>query len=176
MSTERVIAQREIFQVLRDKICELVRSIKAGRISSHNQTGVDPDNKLGPLFSESSAQYVLDMLHEAKEAGASVLLGDLTRERTVIQPHVLTDVKPGSRIWDQETFGPGAASSLLLLIRHYSNSNVSLVIILNAADSVNEAVELANASSYSLTAALWTSNLYAAKDVASRIRSGKWIL
>ncbi|GAV99230.1 aldehyde dehydrogenase [Lentinula edodes] len=115
---------------LRDKICELVRSIKAGSTPSHNQTGVDPDIKLGPLFSESSAQNVLDMLHEAKE----------------------TDVKPGSRIWDQETFGP--------------------VIILNAADSVNEAVELANASSYSLTAALWTSNLYAAKDVASRIHSG----
>ncbi|KAJ3923806.1 aldehyde dehydrogenase domain-containing protein [Lentinula edodes] len=152
MSTERVIAQREIFQVLRDKICELVRSIKAGSTPSHNQTGVDPDIKLGPLFSESSAQNVLDMLHEAKETGACILLGDLTRERTVVQPHVLTDVKPGSRIWDQETFGP--------------------VIILNAADSVNEAVELANASSYSLTAALWTSNLYAAKDVASRIHSG----
>lgn len=47
-----------------------------------------------------------------------------------------------------------------------------VVIVLVAADSVDEAVDLANASDYSLTAGLWTSNLYLAKDVSSRIHSG----
>lgn len=47
-----------------------------------------------------------------------------------------------------------------------------LVIVIVAADSIDEAVELANASDYSLSAALWTSNLYLAKEVSSRIRSG----
>ncbi|KAJ4483628.1 aldehyde dehydrogenase domain-containing protein [Lentinula aciculospora] len=148
MSTERVIIQRKVYESLRDEICELVRTIKAG----DSQTTADTKVRLGPLFSESSAQNVLDLLHEAQEAGANILAGDLKREKAFIQPHVMTDVKSGSRIWKQETFGP--------------------VIILTAVDSVEEAVELANASDYSLTAALWTSNLYAAKDVASRIHSG----
>lgn len=46
------------------------------------------------------------------------------------------------------------------------------VLVLIAADSIDEAVDLANASDYSLTAALWTSDLYLAKSISSRIRSG----
>ncbi|KAJ3720157.1 aldehyde dehydrogenase [Lentinula raphanica] len=149
MSTERVIIQRGVFERLRDEICQLVRTIRSGEITEQE---VDAKIRLGPLFSEGSAQNVLDMLHEAKEAGANILLGDSKRQEAYIQPHVVTDVKPGMTLWDRETFGP--------------------VIVLAAANSVDEAVELANASDYSLTAALWTNNLYLAKDVASRIHSG----
>ncbi|KAJ3748511.1 Aldehyde/histidinol dehydrogenase [Lentinula detonsa] len=154
MSTERVIAERGVYKNLCDAICQLVRTIRSGDILGFNQAepSVDTKVRLGPLFSESSAQNVLDMLHEAKEAGANMLVGDLTRRGAYIQPHVVTDVRPGLGLWDRETFGP--------------------VIVLVAADSVDEAVELANASDYSLTAALWTSNLYSAKDVAARIHSG----
>jgi acyl-CoA reductase-like NAD-dependent aldehyde dehydrogenase len=146
MSAERIIVQREVFDSLRDKVCELVRSIKAG------DPHADASVKLGPLFSEDSAENVISMIQEARDAGASVLIGDVKRNGTVIQPHVVTDVKPGTRLWDRESFGP--------------------VIVIVAADSINEAVDLANASDYSLTAALWTSNLYKAKDVSSRIHSG----
>lgn len=40
-------------------------------------------------------------------------------------------------------------------------------------DNIDEAVELANETDYSLTAALWTRNVNLALDVASRIRSGE---
>jgi acyl-CoA reductase-like NAD-dependent aldehyde dehydrogenase len=39
-------------------------------------------------------------------------------------------------------------------------------------DTIDEAVELANASDYSLAASLWTKDVYNAINVAMRIRSG----
>jgi len=146
MSTERVIIQRGVFDNLRDQICKLARSLKAGNPET------EPSVKLGCLFSESSAENVISIIQEAKEAGASVLVGDIARDGAVVQPHVVTDVKPGMKLWDRESFGP--------------------VLVLIAADSIDEAVDLANASDYSLTAALWTSDLYLAKSISSRIRSG----
>lgn len=98
MSTERVIIQRGVFEELRDKICKLAGTLKVG--NGH-------DTQLGPLFAESSAESVISMIKEAKEAGASVLLGDVSRDGVLVQPHVLTDVKPGMRLWDRESFGPG---------------------------------------------------------------------
>lgn len=39
-------------------------------------------------------------------------------------------------------------------------------------DTLDEAVELANATEYSFTASVWTENIYRAMDVAQRIRFG----
>lgn len=41
------------------------------------------------------------------------------------------------------------------------------------ADSVDEAVELANSSDYSLSASLWTSDVYAGQAIASQVRAGE---
>lgn len=46
------------------------------------------------------------------------------------------------------------------------------VVVFVVVDSVDEAVELANASEYSLTAGVWSDNAYAAQHVAMRVRSG----
>ena len=50
-----------------------------------------------------------------------------------------------------------------------------LVIVFAVADTIDEAITLANASDYTLTAAVWTSNIYSAQLVTSRVRSGKKI-
>ncbi|KAF5390647.1 hypothetical protein D9757_002580 [Collybiopsis confluens] len=120
MSTERVIAQRAVFDRLQEAVW--------------------------------SAENVLAMIQEAQSAGAQVLVGDLGRNGSLVQPHVVTNVRPGMRLWDRETFGP--------------------VVVIVPADSLDEAVELANASDYSLSAGLWTSNIYLAKEISSRIHSG----
>ena len=49
-----------------------------------------------------------------------------------------------------------------------------LVIVFVVVETVDEAVETANASDYSLSASLWTSDVYAAQSTASRIRAGQW--
>ncbi|KAJ6532750.1 Aldehyde/histidinol dehydrogenase [Mycena vulgaris] len=147
MSTERVIVQRGAAEALIAQVKSLAASLTAGDLKA------DPKSaKLGPLFSEGSAENVVSMIAEAQAAGAEVLLGDLGRQGAVVRPHLVKGVKPGMRLWERESFGP--------------------VIAFAVVDTPEEAVELANASDYSLSAALWTSDMYLAQRVALLIRAG----
>lgn len=101
MSTERVIVQSGIAEQFIDKVKELAQRLKAG---DHIN---DSSAHLGPLFADSSAANVVGMIKEAKEQGAEVVLGDITHEGTIIQPHLLKNVTLDMRVWKRETFGPG---------------------------------------------------------------------
>ncbi|RDB25346.1 Salicylaldehyde dehydrogenase [Hypsizygus marmoreus] len=143
MSTERVIVQRGISKALISAVITLCEPLKAG----------DPSkNLLSPLFSVGSAENVLDLIRDALDAGAELLLGDLSRKGSIVQPHLLYDVKPDMRIWEHETFGP--------------------VTLFSVFDTIDEAVDLANASDYTLAASLFTTNLHSAMEISPRIRSG----
>ncbi|CAL1715140.1 unnamed protein product [Somion occarium] len=146
MSTERVIIQRQISTILIPALIKLLSSVKAG------DPLTDREAKLSALFTEDSARNVISMIEEANAAGATVLLGDVKRDGAVVQPHILNGVKPGMRLWDKECFGP--------------------VIVIAVADTLDEIVDLANASSYSLMAGLWTRDVNVALGVAARIRAG----
>ncbi|KAJ7484397.1 Aldehyde/histidinol dehydrogenase [Mycena latifolia] len=147
MSTERVIVQSGAAEALIAQIKSLAASLTAGDLKN------DPTNvKLGPLFSEASAENVISMITEAQAAGAEVLLGDLGRQGAVVRPHLVKGLQPGMRLWDRESFGP--------------------VIAFAVVDTPEEAVELANASDYSLTSSLWTSDMYMAQRIAPLIRAG----
>ncbi|KAI0653167.1 aldehyde dehydrogenase [Cubamyces menziesii] len=146
MATERVIIQKGATDALVGELKTLFQRVKAGDPQS------DPSVAIGALFSEGSAENVLAMIKEAVEGGAEVLLGDLTREGSIIQPHIVAGVRPGMRLWDRESFGP--------------------VVALATVETIDDAVAAANASDYSLVAGLWTNNVHTAFDVASRIRAG----
>ncbi|KAJ7731097.1 Aldehyde/histidinol dehydrogenase [Mycena maculata] len=111
--------------------------------------GAPATAKLGSLFAEGSAA---DVLAGAQAAGAEVLMGDLARDGALVRPHLISGVKPGMRLWERESFGPVIAFALV--------------------DTPEEAVELANASDYTLSAALWTSDMYMAQRIAPLIRAG----
>ncbi|KAJ7150967.1 Aldehyde/histidinol dehydrogenase [Mycena crocata] len=147
MSTERVIVQRGAAEDLIAQVKTLSASLTAGDLKRDSNAA-----KLGPLFTEDSAENVITLLTEAQAAGAEILLGDLQREGAVVQPHLVTGVKPGMRLWERETFGP--------------------VIAFAVVDTPEEAVELANATDYSLSAALWTCDMYLAQRIAPLIRAG----
>ncbi|KZT02966.1 ALDH-like protein [Laetiporus sulphureus 93-53] len=101
---------------------------------------------------EESAERVLKIIREAKDAGARILVGDMARQTSVVQPHLLADVKPGMALWDEECFRP--------------------VVTLTAVDTIDEAVRLANTCDYSLMAGLWTQNIHTALEIAPRVRAG----
>ncbi|KAF8699475.1 hypothetical protein AX14_000920 [Amanita brunnescens Koide BX004] len=145
MSTERVIVQSGVAQPLLERVRELFETIKAGDPS-------DPSVGISALFSDASAENVLGMIRDAQAQGGQVYSGDLQRQGSLVQPHIVTDVKPGMRLWQRESFGP--------------------VVAFTVANTVDEAIELANDSKYSLVAALWTSDRFAALDLAPRIRAG----
>ncbi|KAF8804740.1 aldehyde dehydrogenase [Phlegmacium glaucopus] len=146
MSTERVIVQSGIAEQFIDKVKEFAQRLKAGDNVN------DPSAHIGAVFAESSAANIVSLIKEAKEQGAEVVLGDISHKGTIIQPHLLRNVTVDMRVWKRETFGP--------------------VIVFAVVDTVDEAVETANASEYSLSASLWTSDVFAGQLTASRIRAG----
>ncbi|OSD04847.1 aldehyde dehydrogenase [Trametes coccinea BRFM310] len=146
MSTERVIIQKGATEALIEQLKLLFKQIRAGDPQS------DPSVTIGALFTQNSAENVINMIKEAVRDGAQVLIGDLKRDGAIVQPHIVAGVKPGMRLWDRESFGP--------------------VIALAVVDTIDDAVAAANASDYSLVAGLWTKDVHTAFDVASRIRAG----
>ncbi|KAI0630582.1 aldehyde dehydrogenase [Trametes polyzona] len=146
MSTERVIVQRGASESLLQHLVDLFKRVKAG------DPHADKTASIGSLYSEHSAENAISMVKDALQDGAKLLVGILEREGAILQPHLLIDVRPGMRIWDRETFAPIAVVAIV--------------------DTVDEAVDLANASDYSLVSAVWTKNVYRAFDVAGRIQAG----
>ncbi|KAK0469277.1 aldehyde dehydrogenase [Desarmillaria tabescens] len=143
ISTERVIVQRDVSKALITAVVELCKKLRAG---------APMHNSLPVLFSQASAENVIRLIQDAVNSGAELLLGDLTKDGSTVQPHLLTSVTREMPIWKQETFGP--------------------VTVFMVCDTVDEAVELANDTEYSLAAALWTQDITKGKGVADRIYSG----
>ena len=164
MSTERVIIQRGAADTFITELSAIFKVAKAGDFLN------DKSATLGALFSEPSAENVVSLLKEAAEAGAKILVGDMQRQGTVVQPHIVTDVKPCMRIWDRESFGPGELQFAVLISEIWLSGDI--VVIVAVVDTVEEAVELANCSDYSLMAGLWTRDIYNAFGVSEKLRSG----
>ncbi|THH27728.1 hypothetical protein EUX98_g6451 [Antrodiella citrinella] len=142
LSTERVIVQKGVAAALIQHIKAVASEIKSGE-----------GEKLGGLFTETSAETVIGMVRTAIESGAELIVGDLKRNGTFVQPHVVLGAKPGDLLWDRETFGP--------------------VVTIAIVDTEDEAVDLANATTYSLGASLWTNDVRKAVEVSQRINSGR---
>lgn len=101
MSTERVIIMRPIAEVF---LGELQKAFQ--RVSDN--VG-NLETSYATLFSDEGAENVVQMISEARDAGAQVLVGDGTRQGSVLKPHIVTGVKPGMRLWDRESFGPSTS-------------------------------------------------------------------
>ncbi|KAF8056650.1 Aldehyde/histidinol dehydrogenase [Lyophyllum atratum] len=101
MSSERIIVQRGAAKRLISAVSALCVGLTAG------DPATDPQVRLGALFTVGSAENVVEAIREAVDAGAYLKLGNLRREGAVVQPHLLYGVKPGMKLWDRESFGPG---------------------------------------------------------------------
>ncbi len=101
MSTERVIVQQGAAPTLVQELTALFKQAKAG------DTKTEPSAVLDALFTDRSAENVVGMIKEAVSDGATLIVGDLSRQGAVVQPHILMNVRPGMRLWERESFGPG---------------------------------------------------------------------
>ena len=146
MSSERVIVQRGISNALIAALTTLAGKIHAGTQSTA---------QIAPLFSQASAKNIISLVTDAHARGADVLLGDLSHDGAVVQPHILLGVEPGWPLWERETFGP--------------------VFVIKVADTEDELVELANQTDYSLTGAVWTRDVEKGLKIARRIHAGEFL-
>ncbi|MSQ23060.1 MAG: NAD-dependent succinate-semialdehyde dehydrogenase [Chloroflexi bacterium] len=110
--------------------------------------------EIGPLAAGTVRAAIEDQVSRSIAAGATLVAGGRRMERRgyFYSPTLLTDVRPGMPVFDEETFGPVAAIS--------------------RAATVDEAICLANHSAYGLGAAIWSQDVAAARQLARRVESG----
>lgn len=113
---------------------------------------------LGALVNAKQQQRVLDYIEKGKSEGARLVAGGGRHEGRgfFVQPTIFADVDNDSTIAREEIFGP-----------------VGAVIPF---DTPEEAVAIANATTYGLAATIWTQNVSLAHTLASRVRAGAvWV-
>jgi acyl-CoA reductase-like NAD-dependent aldehyde dehydrogenase len=113
-----------------------------------------PETQVGSLISTAHRDRVHGFVRRAQSAGATVVLGGNlpSGPGAFYAPTILTNVRQGSEIEQEEVFGP--------------------VVSVQAFDDEDEAVRLANSTRFGLFATVWTGNPARAHRVASRLQSG----
>lgn len=116
--------------------------------------GTADDANVGTLIDGPSARACETFLEQCSAAGATVTrYGTLSGSaETVVLPAVVTGLDPRSELGTREIFGP--------------------VMRVFGFDSEAEAIELANATEFGLTAAVWSTDIAAAERVVSHIKAG----
>ncbi|MFM0515181.1 aldehyde dehydrogenase family protein [Paraburkholderia sp. RL17-373-BIF-A] len=117
---------------------------------------LDPKTTMGPQASHCHQQKILDYVRIGVQEGAQVVLGGrMPRgfdEGAYVEPTLLTGVNNRMRIAREEIFGP-----------------VGVVIPFS---TIDEAVAIANDSTFGLAAGVWTSDLSMAHKMARNIQAG----
>jgi succinate-semialdehyde dehydrogenase/glutarate-semialdehyde dehydrogenase len=129
------------------KLTERVRELRVGR-------GTEEGVAIGPLINEAAVDKSADLVRDAIERGASVLTGGSAVEGpgTFFEPTVLTGITRGTRLLQEEIFGPVAAIATF--------------------DTEDEAVALANDTEFGLVAYAFTTDLARGHRLMARLRSG----
>ena len=116
---------------------------------------MDDGTDVGPLARKDLRDALHDQVRRSVEGGATLLLGGEVPDRDGwwYPPTVLTDVGPGQPAWEEELFGPVAA-----VVR---------------AEDEEEAIRLANDTSYGLGAAVFTADAERGERIArDRLEAG----
>ena len=125
---------------------------------------LDPATEQGAVVSKAHYGKIMSHIELAKSEGGSVVCGggppgpisERCKNGIFIQPTVILELPMSCRTNQEEIFGP--------------------VVTVTPFSDENEAVALANATSYGLSASLWTQNLARAHRVADRIEAGTvWV-
>lgn len=143
-SVQRLLVDAKIYDDFVGRLVAAVEKVKCG-------DPADDAVLVGPMITLAHAERAESWVAEAKAAGAKVLTGG-TREGSVVTPTVVVNVNEKMKVVCEEIFAP--------------------VISVIPFDTVEEAVDRANASPYGLAAGLFTSNLHRALRLAQALRFG----
>ncbi|MGO2659981.1 aldehyde dehydrogenase family protein [Mycetocola reblochoni] len=142
-ATKRILVDEAVADEFTRRLVERVSAVVTG-------DPLDEGVGVGPLISERAAAGVESQIARAVSQGAEVLLGG-GREGALVEPTVLRAPRDSDIVVDDEVFGP--------------------VFTILPVGGEDEAVRVANASSYGLTAAVFSADVSRAYRVAERIEA-----
>lgn len=152
----RIYIQRSIYEKFRDAFVEKVSKMKVG-------DPMEDDSRMGAIVSEPHFEKVKSYIALAQEEGGKILTGGEAvqmsgelSEGWYLRPTVIEGLNEQCRTNQEEIFGP--------------------VVTLQPFDTVDEALALANSTTYGLASTVWTQDVSKAHYVADRIKAGiVWI-
>ena len=144
MNARKILVERPVYDTFVERLVARAEALPIGDPST-------PGTIIGPLINATAVDRVAQEVSEAVAAGATVLTGGHA-DGPCYQPTVLADVPAGARIHEEETFGP--------------------VLVAQPVDNAEEAVAVANATRYGLSAGLITGDNQRGFNLARRIDSG----
>jgi glyceraldehyde-3-phosphate dehydrogenase (NADP+) len=131
LHVQRIYVQREAYAAFRTRLVAKAAAYRVG-------PKLDETTDMGCLIDEASARRIEGRVRSAVAAGATVLTGGL-RERSRFAPTLMEGVPANHALAVEEVFGP--------------------VTALFSVNSIEDAIERANAGDYGLHAAVFTQNL-----------------
>lgn len=131
ISVQRVFVHSEVADAFEAKLVDEVGALATG-------DPMDPNTDVGPLIDRNALDKVSSLVDEAVQNGAEILLGG-KREDPFYAPTILKRTKGDMKVRQEEIFGP--------------------VTTLETYDDFDEAIALANETSYGLQAGLFTRDI-----------------
>jgi len=148
---KRVYVPESLHDDVVDALAARVAQVKVG-------DGMDPESELGPIQNKPQFDRVSDLVAEALDQGGVAATGGAPVDGPgyFFQPTVLAGVAEGTRIVDEEQFGPA------LPIISYRDED--------------DAVARANATMYGLSGSVWSADTDRAAGLADRLECGTaWV-
>jgi acyl-CoA reductase-like NAD-dependent aldehyde dehydrogenase len=148
VSIERMWVHQSIWDRFVGRFVERTKALRLG-------AALDYSIDMGSLASERQMKAVEEHVGDAMAQGARLLAGGRRRRDLgplFYEPTILADVRPGMKVYAEETFGP--------------------VVSLYPFTSEPEAIEQANATRYGLSASIWTRDTGRGRRLARKIRTG----
>jgi acyl-CoA reductase-like NAD-dependent aldehyde dehydrogenase len=150
IAMKRLYVHESIYDAMCDELAALAEAAVVG-------DGLEQGTQLGPLQNKMQYERVKELIEDARQHG-NIIAGGTTPDRPgyFIRPTIVRDITDGTRLVDEEQFGP------VLPVIKFSDPE--------------DALTRANASNYGLGGSIWSKDLDAAYALAERMESGTvWI-
>jgi len=150
-AVKRVYVPEALYDDVVEGLAGHARRIKVG-------PGTQPDSKLGPINNELQYERVKELVADALASGAKAVTGGQAMEGPgyFFEPTILAGLSDGTRIVDEEQFGPA------LPVISYRD--------------IGDAIDRANATHFGLSGSVWSSDPERAAAVAGQLECGTaWV-
>jgi succinate-semialdehyde dehydrogenase/glutarate-semialdehyde dehydrogenase len=148
ISVERIFVEAPLYERFVQAFVTRTRAMRVAADTSF-------DTEMGSLMGAAQLAKVAEHVDDAVAKGAKVLTGGRARPDIgpyFHEPTILSEVAPAMRCASEETFGP--------------------VVAVARFETVDEAIERANATEFGLSASIWTRDAARAREIGARLEIG----
>jgi acyl-CoA reductase-like NAD-dependent aldehyde dehydrogenase len=149
---KRLYVHDDVYEALLAELAAIARQVKVG-------DGLEEGVDYGPVQNRMQYERVLEILDDtARQPGVRILAGGHVMDRPgyFIEPTIVAGIGEGTRLVDEEPFGP------VLPVLRFSD--------------IDDAVTRANDSRFGLGGSVWTKDLAKGADIAARLETGvAWV-